>query len=70
MNNDLIIFRRAKRKGRNPSTGAKMRRAKRDGRNPSTAATLIERFESCILCAGFFFMKINLGVLPKLLISL
>jgi nucleoid DNA-binding protein len=44
MNNDLIIFRRAKRKGRNPSTEAKMRRAKRDGRNPSTGATLIDRF--------------------------
>jgi nucleoid DNA-binding protein len=44
MNNDLIIFRRAKRKGRNPSTGATLserfvnRRAKRNGRNPATGA--------------------------------
>jgi nucleoid DNA-binding protein len=44
MNNDLIIFRRAKRKGRNPSTGAMLsdrfenRRAKRNGRNPATGA--------------------------------
>lgn len=36
--NNIAILRRAKRKGRNPSTGAKMRRAKRDGRNPATGA--------------------------------
>ena len=41
-----VLDRRAKRQGRNPSTGAKMRRAKRDGRNPSTGATLSERFEN------------------------
>ena len=44
MKNDLIIYRRAKRKVRNPSTGAMLRdrfenrRAKLNGRNPATGA--------------------------------
>ena len=42
----VFLNRRAKRQGRNPSTGAKMRRAKRDGRNPSTGAKLSDRFEN------------------------
>lgn len=36
--NHIARLRRAKRKGRNPSTGAKMSRAKRAGRNPATGA--------------------------------
>ena len=38
--------RRAKRQGRNPSTGAFMRRAKRDGRNPSTSAVTVPNIEN------------------------
>mgnify|MGYP000880692765 CR=1 FL=1 len=40
----VVLNRRMNNQDRKPATVVKMRRAKRDGRNPSTGATLIARF--------------------------
>ena len=40
----VVLNRRLNNQDRKPATVVKMHRAKRDGRNPSTGATLIDRF--------------------------
>ena len=40
----VVLNRCLNNQDRKPATVVKMRRAKRDGRNPSTGATLIDRF--------------------------